>query len=383
MLTRSTGSVPSPEAMFSETYGECRTRFLKAAEAAGARLAAHENPNANGPDGSALYLDTAWFGPADARTVLLNTSGTHGAEGFAGSAAQRAWIEDGGPKALADGLAVLMVHGVNPFGFAWGLRGTENNVDLNRNFLDHTQPYPVNPLYDQVHDLLCPKRIDRASMGRVMAEGSKLIGQHGQWALEDAISRGQYTHADGYHFGGHGPEWSNLTLRRIVRDALDGASRIGFIDWHTGPAGDGELIYLCFSDRASPAFHRAESWWGERQLDAATIDAQWGSKRPTRRGILFWGVEEEIKPHAEMTGAVIEFCSAETKPDPAQALRVPMLERWLRFEGGFDAPEAAGYLEEIRDDYAPRRRSWQENVIAHALETYHKTLAGMADWARE
>ena len=119
---------------FSETYSEACSRFLEAAEAAGAEIQSHENPFAVGPDGGALHLDTAWFGPRDAGTVLLNTCGTHGAEGFAGSAAQLAWMSTCGPLDLPRGVAALFVHAVNPYGFAWGLRGTENNVDLNRNF---------------------------------------------------------------------------------------------------------------------------------------------------------------------------------------------------------------------------------------------------------
>ncbi|MEQ8283459.1 MAG: M14 family metallopeptidase [Parvibaculum sp.] len=369
-------------AFFSETYAEARARFLAAADAAGGRVSTYENPHARGPGDTRLFTDSAWFGPSDAGTVLLNTCGTHGAEGYGGSAAQLAWISDGGPARMPHGVAVLMVHAVNPFGFAWGLRGTENNVDLNRNFLDHSEPHPENPFYDELHPLLCPARIDDAAIQKMLVAGARFIERHGQWALEDAISRGQYTHPDGYHFGGLAPEWSNLTMRRIVRDELSRAHRIGFIDWHSGPAGDGELIHLCFSDPKSAGFSRASSWWGREALDPKTVDTMWGSKRPTRRGIMFWGLEAQLGPRAEFAGAVIEFRSAQTKGNAAKAMRVPMLERWLRFVGGFDAPEAPGYLEEIRDDYAPRRQSWQENVVANALACYETTLAGLGQWER-
>lgn len=368
---------------FSQTYDDARRKFMDAAQGAGARLKTYENPHAKGPGGGRLFLDTAWFGRQDATTVLLNTSGTHGAEGFAGSAAQHAWISDGGPKALPPGVGVLMVHALNPFGFAWGLRGTENNVDLNRNFLDPSAPYPDNPLYGDIHQMLCPARLDQAFFAKLAADSAKLVQTHGQWALEDAISRGQYTHPDGYHFGGHGPEWSNLTLHQVLAADMARARRVGFIDWHTGPTGNGELIYLCFSERGSPAYERAAQWWGERQLDPAMVDAQWGSKRPTRRGILFWGVEEALAPQGELTGAVVEFCSADSKADAGQALRVSMLERWLRFEGGFDAPEAAGYFAEIRNDYAPDRASWRDNVVTNGLSVYERALAGLAEWAAD
>lgn len=371
-----------PELFFSETYAQARNRFLEAAEDAGAVLAHHLNPHAKGPDGIHLFLDTAWFGPRDAATVMLNCCGTHGAEGYGGSAAQLAWMLDGGPRTLPEGVAVLLVHALNPFGFAWGLRGTENNVDLNRNFLDHSLPHPENPLYDRLHRLLSPRRINEGAIRELMREGARFVAEHGRWALEDAISRGQYTHPDGYHFGGLQPEWSNLMLTQILKQDLAHAARIGFIDWHSGPIGDGELIFLSFSNPRGPDFARACQWWGKENLSPEMVNAQWGSKRPTRRGILFWGIEETLKPRASLTGAVVEFCSARAKADSAASLRVPMLERWLRFEGGFNCPEAPGFLEEIREEYAPHRLSWYDAVITNSRDCYARALKGLGEWEK-
>ncbi len=371
------------QAFFSESYAQARVQFLEAANLAGARIENYENPSARGPGNVRLFTDTAWIGDADAKTVLLNTSGSHGAEGYAGSAAQLAWLKTGGPSRLPSGVAVLLVHGVNPYGFAWGLRGTENNVDLNRNFLDHAAPHPENALYEEMHAFLCPEKMDESSMQSCLAASSKLSQRHTQWELEDALSRGQYTHPDGYHFGGTRPEWSNLTIRRIVRRELRGVPHIGFIDWHSGPTGNGELIHLCFSDPSGPQFSRAANWWGRHALDPRTVNAMWGSKRPTRRGIMFWGIEQEIGPWAQLTGAVIEFRSSQHSTASARSMRVPMLERWLRFVGGFDAPEAPRYFEEIREDYAPRRRSFQDNMITNALDCYDSALRGMGEWQWE
>lgn len=381
-LTQPSAYQPS-SSLFSQSYGEARAKFLDAATEAGARPLSFRNPHAAGPAGEPLFLDAVWFGPTDAPTVLVNTSGTHGAEGYAGSAAQLAWMKDGGHRALPAGVAVLLVHAVNPFGFAWGLRGTENNVDLNRNFIDFQQSAPENALYAQLHELLCPSVLDKASLNRLMREGGRLIAKHGQWALEDAISRGQYTHPDGYHFGGAAPEWSNLTLRRLFGETLSSAKRIGLIDWHSGPTGDGELIHLCFSEPGEQSFNRLAQWWGQETLDPDQVNEKWGSKRPTRRGILLWGLQQMVGPETEVIGGVIEFRSAQPKSDATQALRTTMLERWLRFEGGLSAPEAPRLLMEIREDYAPRRRSWQDKVVANALATYEQTLAGLAAWQNE
>jgi hypothetical protein len=51
--------------------------------------------------------------------------------------------------------------------------------------------------------------------------------------------------------------------------------------------------------------------------------------------------------------------------------------------GGFAGREARVYFEEIRDDNAPRRQSWRENVISNGLACYDETLKGLAVWARE
>ncbi len=365
---------------FSATYEEARARFVEAAKAAGGTLTRHVTPNVVGPTAETLSMDTAWFGPHNARSVLLNTCATHGTEGYTGSAAQLDWIENGGPASLPPGTAVLLIHAVNPYGFAWGLRGTENNVDLNRNWLDHSLPHPENTLYAQIHPLLCPKSINDKAMTRLLEEGSRLIAKHGQWAVEDAISRGQYSHPDGFHFGGSDLEWSTATLKQIVETDLATADHVAFIDWHTGPVGDGELIFLCFSPPRSPGFRQAESWWGREALDAAHVEQLWGSKRPTRNGILFWGIEQSLPSDTAFAGAVIEFRSAIQKRNAADSLRISMLERWLRFEGGLDAPEAETYLQEIRSDYAPDRESFRSNVIANARTTYAQTLTGLTSW---
>lgn len=368
------------DSYFSENYDEARERFLAAARQQGGEMVHYRHPTARGPQGQPLYLDTAWIGPRDAHAVLVNTSGTHGAEGFAGSAAQLGWLCERGQADLPPGVALLMIHAVNPYGFAWGLRGTENNVDLNRNWLDFSTPLPENTLYEQIHPFLCPREIKPSTVNQLMEAGGRLIAKHGRWALEDAISRGQYTHPDGFHYGGACPDWSGSLLQDIFQKDLHGVRHIGFIDWHTGPVGDGELIYLCFSSPKSAQWQEAQRWWGPDALDPAKVDRLWGSKRPSRVGIMYWGLEKLIKPTGQLVGGIVEFRSAQSKPTAVDALKVSMLERWLRFEGGFEAPEATHYFAQLQNEYAPRRESWRQAVLKNGLATYDRTLAGLGSW---
>src|SRR5581483_10193540 len=126
---------------FSATYAEAREKFRAAAVEAGGTLEAVSNPN-RGPGGETLATDVAWFGPKTAEKVLVTISGTHGAEGFCGSGAQVDWLRRGEASRLPAGVAVAAVHAINPYGFAWLRRVTEENVDLNRNWVDFDRPLP-------------------------------------------------------------------------------------------------------------------------------------------------------------------------------------------------------------------------------------------------
>ncbi len=96
------------------------------------------------------------LGPAEPESLLLLISGTHGVEGLAGSGCQVGVLLDELHGALPAGGGALLIHALNPHGFAWLRRGNEHNIDLNRNGLDFRGPLPANPAYDALHDALLP-----------------------------------------------------------------------------------------------------------------------------------------------------------------------------------------------------------------------------------
>ena len=72
---------------YAPNYAAARQQFLAVATLAGAALESLLHPQ-RGPDRGELAIDLAWLGPHDARRVLVLISGTHGVEGYQGSAAQ-------------------------------------------------------------------------------------------------------------------------------------------------------------------------------------------------------------------------------------------------------------------------------------------------------
>jgi hypothetical protein len=83
----------------------------------------------------------------------------------------------GASKARAQGVAVLYIHALNPYGFSHIRRVTQENVDLNRNFHDFlSKPLPVNAAYRELQPLLLPAQWPPAA-GNVAA--MRLHRQHG------------------------------------------------------------------------------------------------------------------------------------------------------------------------------------------------------------
>ena len=378
---------------FAMDYREARRKFMTSAEAAGAELDSFRHPTETAPDGGPLYMDTAWFGPKDAPVVLLALSGTHGAEGFAGSAAQIQWIEEGTAKRLPKGVAVLKVHAVNPFGFAHMIRVSEGNVDLNRNWLDYSQPLPANPIFDEVEAAL-PKRegYDDALVDDHIAAVKPFYEKYGDWKMSDALSRGQYKHPDGSQFGGLKREWSTLTLDYVIRTKLARAKHVAYIDWHTLiRIGDGNFVYLCFNQAGDPLHKRVGDWYGAETIDRKTVNKQWGegvarsAGRPGRHGLVFWGLQHILAPHADIAGSVIEFCAnKEEHNDPLRhRTQLQLKSRWLFRNRRYDTKEGKEIVHELRDNTTPLRKDWQDKAMAAAHNTYEKILAGAGAWAAE
>ena len=223
---------------FAQSYAEARDKFFAAARLRGLGVESHLHP-LTGRDGEMLALDVARDGPRHAKSLLVVSSACHGVEGFCGSGVQGALLADSAWQAVAQaaGVAVLYVHALNPHGFSWWRRTTHENVDLNRNFRDFNADAPVNASYDALADLIIPDTWP-ASEANAAALG-KFVATHGERALQQALSGGQYHHPDGLFFGGSAPTWSHTTLRQVLRQHAARCQRLAWIDLHTGlgPSG--------------------------------------------------------------------------------------------------------------------------------------------------
>lgn len=257
-----TDFLPITDHYFSSSFRQARERFLSAGRARAAHLESFRI-DAVGAQGEELFTDAAMITPQRAQRLLIVTSATHGVEGFCGSACQLALLDDSSllARAAGSGVALLLIHAINPYGFSWLSRTNENNIDLNRNAQFFEGPLPRNPGYGELHSLLVPKLWPPTEENR---QGiASFIGQHGPIGYRDAVSKGQYTHPEGIFFGGTARSQSLRTLEYILRTYANGFADIGWIDVHTGlgPYGHGEKIFAGRRDPEEVA--RAQRWWGQ------------------------------------------------------------------------------------------------------------------------
>jgi uncharacterized protein DUF2817 len=359
----------SASTWFSAHYGEARAKFLAAAKAAGGRLTSHQNP-ASGPNGETLTTDIARFGAERAERILLVKSATHGVEGFLGSGIEIGLIETGLMRELPAGIGVVILHALNPFGFAWLRRTNEDNIDLNRNFVDHTRPHPQNRAYDELKNFICP-RFWTPSQRQEADERLYAYGaQHGDAALQAAITAGQYHHAEGVFYGGVAPAWSNRLLTRLSSEIAGEARQVAAIDLHSGlgPYGYGEIMNG--HAPGTPGFARVEDWFGGEATSYASGD----SSSSVLTGDTLSGIERAM-PGVALSGVTLEYGTLPLKA-MIDAVRA---DNWLHVHGKLDSPEGRAIKQEIRAAFYPDHNDWKQMVWERGEDVTRRMLKGLAE----
>ena len=358
------------QSVFSSSYAEARGKFLEAARTAGAQLAHYEHPAQKGPEGEPLFLDAAVLGDPKAPNVMVVGSGTHGIEGYSGSAAQTAWMAGGGATRVAPGSAMVFLHAHNPWGFAHRQRVTEENVDLNRNFVDHSRPYPPNPGYEELHPAISPARWDDEGIRGVFAALDAFRAKNGEQAFSDAYNGGQYGQPGGVFFGGHRAQWSNDAVRAAIRNHAGHAKRAALIDLHTGIGPYLDHVFLCFHAPGSPAYERARRWWGER---AVNRQGSTHKALAVYKGLLIDAFQAELK-NAETTAVVIEFGTRSRE----EMQRANLSLIWLRAHGKADPDRAQAVHADYVEAFYPSDSRWRDAVLAQSRVFLDQAAAGIA-----
>jgi len=255
------------DSRFPKDYLTARDRFRQAAVRLGCEVEAHPI-SAQGPHGEALTIDVAIAPGGDQQRALVVSSGMHGVEGFLGSAIQCCLLDDW--RDAPPPIRCVLLHALNPFGFAWRRRVNETNVDLNRNLLLMDEPFSGSPgLYAELDGTLNPKRAPSA-WDPLAPKLLVALLRHGMPALKQALAAGQYEYPQGLFYGGDRPSQTNEILSAHFNRWLGAGDRVMHLDFHTG-LGDWATFKLLVDQRLNTAQNkRLSDWFGSKSFEVAS-----------------------------------------------------------------------------------------------------------------
>lgn len=360
-----------PRDYFADSYAEARAEFLGACVQGGHRVDSYPNP-VRGPAGERLVCDVTRIGPADAEHVVVVTSGTHGAEGFCGSGIQVGLLRSGAVQSAPAGVALVLVHALNPYGFAWIRRVNEDNVDLNRNFVDHEGGnYPENDLFDELVDGILPTSLDDKTVAACRAIIAAAEDRHGEVLVRKASAKGQYKYPDSMAFGGTHATWSNRTLHTVCVREIAGARTAALIDLHSGlgPYGYGELMTP--SKPGEPVFDRFCGWYGEQVHSTTAGQSDYAGSR----GSILAGFHPPLGAGVQFGSLGVEFGTIE-RTLVREAVRD---DHWLHVHGNLDSATGREIKARLRAAFYPDEDAWKEAVWARGNEVVRTALNKIAE----
>lgn len=351
--------------LFSANYAIGRQRWLEQLSALSYPLQylPYQCPGA-GPDNEALMTDTVWIGPEDAGRMLVIISGTHGIEGFAGNAVELDWLRllASGAVVVPDNTAVLMVHALTPWGYAWQRRCDANGVDLNRNAVDFSKPLPENPGYELLRPALF--LFDAEQRQEAFAEFEK---QHGRDAFERAISAGQYSDPVGPFYGGKGPAHGRQVTEDLIRRYALQERDLAVVDLHTGLGSFGYGEIICDHEPDSAATAVARCWYGASVM----LPLLGTSSSVPKNGLMDYAWHRVMNERS--CYITLEFGTFRTHELFEVLLHDHLL--WAQ-TGNDDARREHRAL--MRHHFCPDDMAWKEMVLFRARQVIMQALRGVS-----
>ncbi|HVK79768.1 MAG TPA: M14 family metallopeptidase, partial [Verrucomicrobiae bacterium] len=307
-------------------------------------------------------------GSGSDRTLVIS-SGVHGPEGFFGSAVQLALLERWRAQtAPQPSCRIVLLHALNPYGFAARRRFNEQNVDLNRNFLLAGESYSGAPAkYGELNGLLNPARpparIDLFPLHALLA-----IARYGVPTLMQTIAAGQYDYPRGLFFGGQGPAATHTILHRELPRWLSGSAQVVHLDFHTGLGKRGTHKLLIDYPLNPTQRKQLTDWYGPRSFVAHDSGE---SSYTARGGFGHWCVHQHLAPNYLF--ATAEFGTY----SPAKIVAGLRRENQAHHYGRTDDPRTERIKAQLVELFCPRSSAWRNRVVADSLQLVEQAVKGL------
>lgn len=372
---------------YKENYAQSRDEFTRFSQDWSKGALSHGTPfkvpSMNDPD---LTVDTLLIGKASDKNLLVIISGVHGPETFAASAIQHFFLAEKAEDFFKKKISILLVHALNPYGFKYGRRVTESNVDLNRNFFIPDKEFKsfedVNPSFKALNDYLEPKSKAGGQLFSFLniakGLGSELIfGKMGRSGINNAVAGGQYEFPHAVFYGGKKFEPQSEWIRDLLRQVFVGRERIVVLDLHTG-LGDRGVLHLITgeteSDLAQILGSKFMSFTKDREDIRLTTASTPGFYKT--QGDLLQYTQNLKRPEQKFVGLTLEYGTMGS----GLLAQIRSLNRIIMenqgFHWGYESPRIEKEIRaNFKDLFYPQEELWKGQVIDRADQFFTELLA--------
>jgi hypothetical protein len=357
------------DALFSPDYRTARSRIREAAGRLGCEIQTHPI-NGTGPRGEDLTIEVVITRGTIADRTLVLSSGIHGVEGFFGSAVQlgvlEEWARQHGPP---PGVRCVLLHALNPFGFAWRRRVNESNVDLNRNLLREGEAFAGSPEgYARLDRLLNPQRAP-SRWEPVTLKMGLAIARYGLPALKQAVAAGQYDYPQGLFYGGERRSRLSDVLSANFDAWLGGSRHVMHLDLHTGLGDRATCILLIDNPLTEDDHRRLSAWFGPNSFEVAHSQ---GVAYRARGTFGQWCAGRSRS--ADYLYATAEFGTY----SPTEVLAGLRAENQAHHWGRPEDASTERAKQRLVELFCPRSEDWRRRVLERGRELVAQAIRGLS-----
>jgi hypothetical protein len=368
-MTVSTKSSTRLSEMFPEDFKSSRERFLSETARLAATVSSLPLYSAANQHKLELSIDIATIGDAKAPRTLLYIAGTHGVEGFIGSAIQSAIVSQ--LAEVPNGCNIAMIHCLNPWGMTNLRRANEHNIDLNRNCTtSDNQRCGAPPGYGEIRSLLLPER--PRSLPVFCVDTLRVVLRHGFAAAKQAVTGGQYVDQNGLFYGGLNLQLELELVRQWARDNLADKERVLVVDLHSGLGSFGEDSLIVDHPDTSDNHRRIKKLFPNYKIHGP--DPSRSLSYETRGSI--GSLLPAILPNTTVDYVVHEFGTFH----PFRVLHALVQENFHFFRSGCAIGEQNRHPSSLllKDAFCPVSTEWRENAISRGLALFEAAKEALA-----
>lgn len=359
---------------YPESYRNSRDRFLQMTEGISSlrfQMTKFKVPSAVDQD---LSVDIAYLPAAKPQNLIVIMTGVHGGEGYAANAVMAQFMDSIFPKLQKSNTGFVFVHALNPYGFKYFQRTTENHVDLNRNFPVKPNLYESkNTPYESVRSLLIEEApLNISSLGNILMlprVGWVLLTKPKGYLLQ-ATAGGQYHDDKGVFYGGQKPEPQVAFFAEYLSKTAKPYQNIYYVDLHTGYGKKG-VLHL-FGSGALSEKHKTftEKVFGLEKIDYGSNKDFYSTSGDSVAFV------SSIFPDKNVASMCFEFGTLDSQTTlgsfkSLQTLRFESQGAHFGFATEKDRTES---LEKSVRMFAPQEDEWRKQVLAQGKETFVSSI---------